>query len=65
MVHPDFKSHNILIMTTRKGEIQSVSREQKPKVRISTETKLVYIHDISVYITWKVLFIEWEGYNID
>ena len=32
---------------------------------ISQEAGLVAVGYTSVYILWKVLFIEWQGYNID
>ena len=65
MVQPDFKSHAKVIMNIGQGAIQSVSRKQKLKARISTEAELVAVDDVSIYNLWTVLFIKWKGYNID
>ena len=47
-VHPDFNSRNRAIMTMGQGFMQSVSRKQKLKTRISTEAELVAVDDASV-----------------
>ena len=65
VVHPDLKSHTRAILTMRHAAMQSVSRKQKLNTRIITEAELVAVDDASVCIFWKVLFIEWRGYNIE
>ena len=63
--HPDFKSHIRPIMNMGQGAMQSVPRKPKLNMRSSTEAGLVAVGDTSVYILWKVLFIECKGDNID
>ena len=47
-VHPDFKSHNGVIMTMVQGAMQSVSSKHKMSTRIKTEAELVTVDDASV-----------------
>ena len=58
LVHPDLKSHTGVIIITGQRKMQSVSRKQKLNTRINAESELVAVDDASVYIMWKVLFIE-------
>ena len=43
----------------------SAYRKQKRNTKISTEVELFAVDYVSVYILWKVLFIEFKGCNID
>ena len=45
--------------------MQSVSRKQKLNMSSSIDAELVAVDNASAYILWTVLFIEWQGYNID
>ena len=45
VVHPDFNIPTGENMTMVEGAMQSVSRKQKPKKRITTETELVAVDD--------------------
>ena len=45
--------------------MQSFHRKHKLKMRSSTDDELVSVDDTSVYILWKLLFIEWQWYNIN
>ena len=60
-VHPDFKSNIREMKNIGQGAMQSVSSKHKLNTRISTDSELVAVGDTSVCISWKVLFIEWEG----
>ena len=62
-VNPDFKSHNVVIVTTGQGYMQSFSRKHKVNTRRITEAKLDAVDDASVHILWTVLFIQWQGYK--
>ena len=64
-VLPDFNSHTGVILTMGQGFMQSVPRKHKLNMSIIQEAGLVAVGYTSVYILWKVLFIEWQGYNID
>ena len=64
-VQPDFKSLTGAIMTTGQRVMQSVYRKHKLNPKIIIEVGLVAVDDTSAYILWTVLFIEWQGYNID
>ena len=48
VVHPDFKSHTVAIMSTLQVSIQSVSRKHKLNTRIITEVELVAVGYVSV-----------------
>ena len=52
-------------MTMVKVEMQSASRKQKMNTSICTEAELVAVDGASVYISCLVLFIKWQGYNIE
>ena len=60
-VHPDFRIYTIEIMTMRQGAMHSVSWKQKLNTRIITQAELLAVDYESVYILWKMLFIEWKG----
>ena len=62
--HPDFKSDFGAIVTMVQVAMQSVSRKQNLYRSVSTEAELFFVDDISGYIMWTVLFIEWKCYNI-
>ena len=64
-VLPDFNSHTGVILTMGQGFMQSVPRKHKLNMRSITEAELFAVDDASVKILCMVLFMEWQGYNID
>ena len=48
-----------------KGEIISLSKNQKMNTKSSTEAKLVGADDASSLILWTKLFLETEGYKFE
>ena len=64
-VHPNFKSHTVVMMMFSGGAVQSISRKQKLNTRSSTEAELVAADDAATLIMWTQLFMEAQGYGIN
>ena len=64
-IKTNFKSHTGGIMTLGGGNIQYISHKKKLNTQSSTEAKLFSSKYASTMIIWSLLFLKYQGCDID